>query len=127
MNLLVFMQNVKRLLDERNISYSRAGRESGAGIDFVRNMERKNSWPSIEKVALMADYLGITVGELIGEQKSPIPDNEDRPPGLGQLEQIYCSLNPEGQETLLDYAIYLETTGRYIKSDPAQLGKEKNA
>ena len=68
MNLLFFMQNVKRLLDERNISYSRAGRESGAGIDFVRNMERKNSWPSIEKVALMADYLGITVGELLGEE-----------------------------------------------------------
>lgn len=68
MNLLVFMQNVKRLLNERNISYSRAGRESGAGIDFVRNMERKHSWPSIEKVALMADYLGITVGELLGEE-----------------------------------------------------------
>lgn len=127
MNLLVFMQNVKRLLDERNISYSRAGRESGAGIDFVRNMERKNSWPSIEKVALMADYLGITVGELIGEQKKPIPDKEDRPPGLEQLEQIYCSINSEGQEKLLDYAIDLEVSGRYIKSDPAQLGKEKNA
>lgn len=67
MDIQIFMQNVKRLLDERRISYSKAGRESGAGIDFVRNMERKNSWPSIEKVSQMADYLGITVGELLGE------------------------------------------------------------
>lgn len=77
----------------------------------------------------IATCLDTTPGYLLNgvDEKRPPLDEEGRPPGLGQLEQIYCSLNPEGQETLLDYAIYLETTGRYIKSDPAQLGKEKNA
>lgn len=68
------------------------------------------------------DYLLNGVGE-----KKPTPDEEGRPPGLGQLEQIYCSINLEGQEKLLDYAIDLKASGRYIKSDQAQLGKEKNA
>lgn len=68
MDIQFFVQNVKSILDERKISYSRAGRESGAGMEFIRNMERYGTAPSIEKVAQMADYLGITVGELLGEE-----------------------------------------------------------
>lgn len=79
MDIQVFVQNVKRLLDERRISYSRAGRESGAGIDFVRNMERLGTAPSIEKVSMMAEYLGVSVGELLGEEKGSIPVPEDGP------------------------------------------------
>lgn len=73
MDIQFLVQNVKRLLDMRGISYSRAGIESGAGIDFVRNMERKGTEPSIGKVMQMATYLGITVGELLGEEKEPTP------------------------------------------------------
>lgn len=68
MDIQFFVQNVKSILDKRKISYSRAGRESGAGMEFIRNMERYGTAPSIEKVAQMADYLGITVGELLGEE-----------------------------------------------------------
>lgn len=79
MDIQVFVQNVKRLLDKRGISYSRAGRESGAGIDFIRNMERLGTAPSIEKVSKMADYLGVSVGELLGEEKGPAPVPEGEP------------------------------------------------
>lgn len=73
MDIQVFVQNVKQLLDERGISYSRAGRESGAGIDFIRNMDRLGTAPSIEKVSKMAEYLDVSVGELLGEEKEPAP------------------------------------------------------
>lgn len=126
MDIQVFVQNVKRLLDERGISYSRAGRESGAGIDFVRNMERLGTAPSIEKVSQMADYLGVSVGELLGEDTKPTPIASG-PPGLPELGRIYRSLNDEGREKLLDYAADLEASGRYIKSGPAQLGQAKDA
>lgn len=80
MDVQVFVQNVKRLLDERGISYSRAGTESGAGIDFVRNMERKGTEPSIGKVIQMADYLNVTINELLGEKKEPasVPKDETK-------------------------------------------------
>lgn len=127
MDIQVFVQNVKRLLDKRGISYSRAGRESGAGIDFIRNMERLGTAPSIEKVSKMADYLGVSVGELLGEEKGPAPVSEDAPEGLSELGRIYRSLNSEGREKLLDYAADLEASGRYIKSGSVQLDKAKNA
>lgn len=97
MDIQVFMQNVKRLLDERGISYSRAGRESGAGIDFVRNMERKSSWPSIERVSQMADYLGVSVGELLGENKAP-PTVADEERLDQELIKRLCQLTPEELE-----------------------------
>lgn len=79
MDIQIFVQNVKRILDERGISYSRAGIESGAGIDFIRNMDRKGTEPSIGKVMQMASYLGISVGELLGEEKGPAPVAEGEP------------------------------------------------
>ncbi|MFR1050302.1 MAG: helix-turn-helix domain-containing protein [Lachnospirales bacterium] len=69
--MLLFVQNLKSILDSRKISYTRAGRESGAGEEFIRNMERKGSAPSVEKVQQMADYLGVTTSELLGEKKEP--------------------------------------------------------
>ncbi len=71
MDVLLFVQNLKSILDSRKISYTRAGRESGAGEEFIRNMERKGSAPSVEKVQQMADYLGVTTSELLGEKKEP--------------------------------------------------------
>lgn len=37
---------------------------------------------------------------------------------------LHRSLNREGQEQLFDYANYLISTGKYIKSDSVGLGKE---
>ena len=115
MDIQFFVQNIKRILDERKISYSRAGRESGAGIDFIRDMERKGSWPSTEKILQMADYLSVSVSELLGEEKEPAPAAEGAPEGPDELSRIYRSLNHEGQEKLLDYAADLEASGRYKK------------
>lgn len=73
MDIRFFVENVKSILDKRGISYARAGRESGTGVDFIRKMENYGTTPSIEKVCKMADYLGVTVGELLGEEKKPTP------------------------------------------------------
>lgn len=100
MDIQIFVQNVKRILDERGISYSRAGRESGAGIDFIRNMERKGSWPSTEKILQMADYLGMTAGELLGEEIAPTPVAEGGP----RYPPEYDLLDPEDQ-ALIDSMI----------------------
>ena len=96
MDIQIFVQTVKRILDERGISYSRAGRESGAGIDFIRNMERKGSWPSTEKILQMADYLGVTAGELLGEEKKL--DSKTGPGAAYPPE--YDALSPKDKELI---------------------------
>ena len=63
-----FVKNLKAILKERGISPSRAGRESGAGIDFIRMMEVRKSAPSYLRVQQMAQYLGMTTSELLGEE-----------------------------------------------------------
>lgn len=102
MDIQFFVQNVKRILDERGISYSRAGIESGAGIDFIRNMERKGTEPSIGKVMQMASYLGISIGELLGEEKEPTPVAGG---GSDEKTQHFMSLvdklTPDQQQLLL--------------------------
>ena len=83
----IFVQNLKKILDERGISYAQAGRESGAGVDFIRNIERRGSAPSFVRVQQMAQYLGMTTSELLGEEEKPTPPYGD---GLSedQLEVI---------------------------------------
>lgn len=126
MDIQIFVQNVKHLLDERGISYSRAGRESGAGEDFIRNIDRKNSFPSIDKVKKMADYLEVTVSELLGEEK---PTSEG---GDGQVDPLrstllhnFDQLNQEGRERLVETSDDMVSSGKYIKSDPAGLGQKQ--
>lgn len=127
MDIQFFVQNIKNLLDSRGISYSRAGRESGAGEDFIRNIDRKSSSPSIDKVKKMADYLGVTVNDLIGEEKAPGARDSPEPEGLDELCRVYRSFNDEGREKLLDYADDMVKSGKYIKTGKDQVDKKKHA
>lgn len=99
MDIHVFVQNVKHQLDMRGISYSRAGRESGAGEDFIRNIDRKSSFPSIDKVKKMADYLGVTVGELLGERPPEVPPFPEHP----DLVLRYDQLSEEAQQEVMAF------------------------
>lgn len=99
MDIQIFVQNVKSILDERGISYSKAGRESGAGEDFIRNIDRKGSFPSIDKVKKMAEYLGVTTSELLGEKETPTPaDGSGRTP---EFVQLYERLNEAEQVMIM--------------------------
>ncbi|MBM6926933.1 helix-turn-helix domain-containing protein [Pseudoflavonifractor phocaeensis] len=62
-----FVQNIKLLCDRKGVKPTVACKESGAGKDLINQIERRGSMPSIEKVQLLADYLGVTTSELLGE------------------------------------------------------------
>lgn len=63
----IFVQNIKRLCSLRGVKPTIACRESGAGADLINQIERRGSVPSVERVQLLAQYLGVTVSELLGE------------------------------------------------------------
>lgn len=71
----VFVQNIKQYCALRGVKPTVACRESGVGSSFINNIEVKGSVPSIEKVQLLAQYLGVTVSELLGE---PMPEGHAR-------------------------------------------------
>lgn len=72
MDSLEFVQNVKKYCSLRGVKPTVACRESGVGTSFINNVE-KGSTPSVEKVQMLASYLGVTTSELLGEEKEPAP------------------------------------------------------
>lgn len=72
MNVEFFVENVKFHCRAKGVSPSRACIESGAGKTLMDNVKRGRV-PSIDSVQLLAQYLGITVSELLGEHISAAP------------------------------------------------------
>lgn len=119
----LFVQNVKQACARKGIKPTVACYSSGVGRSFINNIEARGQVPSVEKVQMLAAYLGVTTSELLGEEREPAPVAEAEPAGLSELGRIYRSLNHEGREKLLGYAKDLEDTGRYIKTGLDRLGK----
>ena len=72
MDVLKVVENIQKICKERGTNPTLAGRESGAGKDLVSSMKRRGVLPSIEKMMLLADYLGVTVSELIGDTRNTL-------------------------------------------------------
>ena len=115
MDKALFVQNIKEVCKTKGIKPTVACRESGVGTSFINNIEARGQVPSVEKVQMLAAYLGITTSELLGEEKEPVPAAEGTSEELDELGRIYRSINDEGREKLLDYAADLEASGRYQK------------
>lgn len=64
----VFVQNVKFWCEQRSVAPTVACKESGAGRDLLVNLQR-GSFPSVAKVQLLAQYLGVTTSDLLGEAR----------------------------------------------------------
>lgn len=103
MDVKKIVENIQRICKERGTTPTVAGRESGAGKDLVSNMKLRGVLPSIEKMRLLAEYLGVTTSELLGEKIEPGTTAE--PPS--ENERIFRSLPPDLQEEALRYMRYL--------------------
>ena len=58
--------------------------------------------PSIERFQLLAQYLGVTVSELLGEEKRPTPVSGDGPePDEEPLMNLVEQLTPDQQRFLV--------------------------
>ena len=94
------MQNVKKLCALKGVKPTVACRESGAGENFMGNL--KGSAPSVEKVQMLADYLGVTTSELLGENVEII---RPRTPAPGDPAPDFIvkfrNLSPDDQEEVM--------------------------
>lgn len=98
MDIEVFVQNVKKLCKERGVTPSAASEASGAGRNFMDNVKR-GSIPSVAKVQMLADYLGVTTSELLGEPSGSSAAGM-RIPVLGSIP---AGIPLEAVEDILDW------------------------
>ncbi|MDE6994002.1 MAG: helix-turn-helix domain-containing protein [Lachnospiraceae bacterium] len=91
----IFVQNIKRLCAQMGIKPTVACRESGVGATFISEINRGQT-PSVTKVQFLAQYLGVTTSELLGEK---LPGTPELPDFLLRFQQ----LTPEGQKEVLAF------------------------
>jgi transcriptional regulator with XRE-family HTH domain len=92
----------------RGVKPTVACRESGVGTSFINNIEARGQVPSVEKVQLLAQYLGVTTSELLGETGPKNLAIQDQP----YLVMRYNSLSPEEQEKVMTFIDFLATQGK---------------
>jgi len=111
----IFVQNVKRYCDAKGVKPTVACRESGVGTSFINNIEKRHQTPSVEKVQMLAQYLGVTTSELLGEEP---PDKEEPTPKDGdglsetQKEIMRCVRQMSSQEQAAFLAWLQASQGR---------------
>lgn len=68
MDTAKFVENIKKYCALKGVKPTVACRESGVGTSFINNIEVRGTIPSVEKVQMLAEYLGVTTSELLGEE-----------------------------------------------------------
>lgn len=79
-----FVQNIKKWCVTRNVKPTVACKEAGVGGSFISDINR-GQMPSVAKVQMLADYLGVTTSELLGEKKD----------GPGAVSDVEAALDQE--------------------------------
>lgn len=96
----LFVQNIKEYCRARGVKPTVACRESGVGVSFINDIERGQT-PSVAKVQTLAQYLGCTVSDLLGEEgnaKAAAPEGS----GLSEeFARIFGNLTPENQNKII--------------------------
>ena len=111
----ILISIVLRYCSEAGIKPTVACVSAGIGKNFISNM-KKGQTPSVALVADLAAYLGVSVSDLVGDVKTPAE--------LAPLAAAWADLNEEGHERLISYAEDLVASGRYIKTNPAELDQK---
>lgn len=98
----LFVQNIKKYCAIKGIKPTVACRESGVGVSFINDIDRGQT-PSVAKVQMLAQYLGCTVSDLLGEKddgnaKAAAPKSS----GLSEeFARIFDGLTPENQNKII--------------------------
>lgn len=71
------VKNIKKFCDLKGIGYTAACRDSGAGKSLISQIETRGVIPSVEKVQMLATYLGVSTSELLGEDLPTDPAGKE--------------------------------------------------
>ena len=94
----LFVQNIERWCATNGLAPTVAWRESGAGNSFLTNVKRGQT-PSVANVQLLAQYLGCTVSDLLGETPGALPAVPEGP--TEQFLKLFSSLDDKAQNEIV--------------------------
>ncbi len=100
MDANVFVQNIKLLCEKKGVKPTNACKESGVGTSFISDINRGQT-PSVAKVQMLADYLGVTTSELLGETKKPTVQDDGLTEAEQALMELFRQLTPDQQDMVI--------------------------
>lgn len=101
MNAELFEANVKKYCALKGVSPTVACAESGAGKNLLGQLTKRGTIPSVSRVQLLAQYLGCTVSDLLGERETP-PD-----PVRQEFMRLLDSMTAEQRNELFAFMLRL--------------------
>lgn len=95
----MFYDVFSKLCDSKGISCKRAAMEIGLSNSIAAKWKRTGATPNGETLSRIADYFGVTVGYLLGEEEqkeTPVLTVKDERDIARNLEQIMADLEHSG-------------------------------
>lgn len=101
MDASTFVQNVKYLCLKKGIKPTNACKDAGVGGSFLSDILNRGSTPSVAKVQMLANYLGVTTSELLGETKKPTVQDDGLTKAEQALMDLFRQLTPDQQDMVI--------------------------
>ncbi len=101
----IFVENVRSYCEAKGVKPTVACRESGVGTSFLPDVARGRT-PSVGKVQMLAQYLGCTVSDLLGETNGEATPALD--PLTAEAARIFAALLPENQGKAIAFLLRLQ-------------------
>lgn len=101
----IFVENVKEYCELKGVKPTVACRESGVGTSFLPDI-RRGQTPSVGKVQMLAQYLGCTVSDLLGETNGEATPALD--PLTAEAARIFAALLPENRGKAIAFLLRLQ-------------------
>ena len=109
----LLVQNIERYCSKKGVKPTNACRDSGVGASFLTDIKRGQT-PSVAKVQLLAQYLGCTVSDLLGEAPGALPAVPEGP--TEQFLKLFLSLDDKAQNEIV-----AGSNGRFRPADHVTL------
>jgi transcriptional regulator with XRE-family HTH domain len=93
----VFRRNLQQLMDKAGITRKRASEAIGVSYSTFNGWYYGNAYPRLERLEEIAEYFGVDVTELVGEQNSILPEKEPTQVNKNEVVDIILRLHTDEQ------------------------------
>lgn len=104
-------ERLKQLRIERNLTQYQLAELSTLSQQTISSIERGRNEPSADSIRLLAMALGVSTSELLGEDF--ILEEHKLTPREYEMISEFRKLNPIGQKSLIDLAVYYQGKEEY--------------
>ena len=109
-DIIQYTEKIKDLCEKNNVKIKDLLTSCGMNKGALNDMERKKSYPSLDKVARIADYLNVSIDYLAGRSDAPTltppADVDTSTADVAALLAIYNRLSPVDRAMLLSLGFY---------------------